>query len=491
MELTQPFINDIAGFDAKKGTTATINVSGGEKITSFTYSIYLKDGSTPISLDKYGRTEMSQSVQGDIASDTIRSFYFQIPSGILENSKTYKIIAYTSNGLNKSQNSAAQFFTCYETPTISIKYDDGTSYKNLVSGTTLKSTEAKIQVSLAGVEPYTNLRYGRINLYGINSNSSKELVFETNNFYSLDGVYTLRNFYSTNAGLFTSYSVEVFATMTDGLEISKEITGILCEYQIADETSSLLKVSNECKSGLINILVDLSSVSSAYEHISISYKEKGEIEWITIQNVSSSEMGDNKQLTFDFSYCGNNRIYDFKLDVYATNGTILIEETKTVLSQFNNNYICDNNLIYDITNENKINSAQLTSKNSFYEPYASKYPMISRNAITEYREGQTTAVLLAKTSLSMIDANIDRFAQVKLVREFNNWLSNGRAKIIKDFNGDLIFVAVVDAVTNDYYKELGNGIASTSFSWKEIGDFNNKDFNKLGMINNFNINYIN
>ena len=54
----------------------------------------------------------------------------------------------------------------------------------------------------------------------------------------------------------------------------------------------------------------------------------------------------------------------------------------------------------------------------------------------------------------------------------------------------MLIVSVHNSISNEYFSELGNGLASTSFDWIEISDFTQTNLNKTGMVNNFNINFI-
>lgn len=504
MALTQPFINNIPSFDARVGTAISLNVLGGDAITSFTYFIYDNETNEPIILDELnGNTFITEIVANDSVSESIRSFSFEIPAGILRNATTYRITAYTRNDEEQSINSSYQLFTCYRARTISISYEKpnpsgaGYIYETLRSGVTITAPQIYIRYAISNYP--SPISWGVARLYGVKNDGSKELVYETEKLHqpqqTLMMTSYIKNFYPTNQGLYDSYTVVAYAVTVDNTEVETEIDGILCDYNIVSGESDLLKVENMCNLGIVNICVDLTTFADAYNKFTISYKERNSTEWILLQTINETDMDPYSlnyiKAIFDFPYCGNNRVYDFKLDIYADNGSVLTEATASVLSKFNKNYICDKDINYDTTVEYQLGSVQLTTKVSSYEPYGSQFPIVSKNTVTKYREGQSTALLLAPTSLSKTNANIDRFGQVKLVDEFNNWLSNGKAKILKDFNGNLRIIAITTAISNSYYKELGNGIASTSFSWKEIGTFNDTDLKKLGMINNFNIIYKN
>lgn len=227
------------------------------------------------------------------------------------------------------------------------------------------------------------------------------------------------------------------------------------------------------------------------DYIAVQRQEEGSDEWITLQKIyKNSQTGTlNSTFVMDDTYEKNNTKYTYRIVPVDNNGNMGLAQEIQVLSIFNEAYIADASHIYKITYEYAISNAQKIQKDALYEPYGSKYPFVAFNAVTDYDEYTITAILLAPTSQSLTNAYIDRNAQVKLINEFNTWLTNGKAKILKDFNGNLKVGVVRDAVSNSYYKELGNGLASTSFNFTEIGGFNQKDLDNLGMTSQFPLQY--
>lgn len=193
----------------------------------------------------------------------------------------------------------------------------------------------------------------------------------------------------------------------------------------------------------------------------------------------SSQMG-NKEYSFVDYYTKTNTVYEY--EIIQRN----LLETVQVLSQFCGAYIADGTKAYGIEDEWEKSSAQRVQKSVLYEPYGRKYPVVAYNAITNYRSGTDTAILRAKSNVGNITNDyIDRFAQTKLTKEFNDFLTNRKVKVIKDFNGDIAIVNIIEAIPNNYVKELGNTLATTQFSWVEVGDFTDSDFKQLGITNSF------
>lgn len=223
------------------------------------------------------------------------------------------------------------------------------------------------------------------------------------------------------------------------------------------------------------------------DSLQVQKQEEGTNEWITLQTIYKNQQTGiiNASFTMQDSYGKNNTKYLYQIVPVDSLGNVGTALQQDVLSIFNNAYIVDATHVYTLTNEYEISNAQTNQQSTIYTPYGSKFPFVAFNAQTKYDSKTITAILLAPTSQSATNSFIDRNAQVKLVKEFNDWLTNGKAKIWKDFNGNLKVVSVVDAVTNEYYKELGNGIASTTFNYVEVGDFTQTYLDQLGLTNSF------
>ena len=185
----------------------------------------------------------------------------------------------------------------------------------------------------------------------------------------------------------------------------------------------------------------------------------------------------------DYNYCANEVSYDVILRVVGTDSGgayKVVEFTSQVYSQFNKSLIVDKTNVYDITNEWTSSGGTYNQVTALYTPYGRKYPLVGKNALTGYRSDTYSAILLASTPT--VSAAFDRTAQRLLIKQFNEWLANGMGKVIKTINGDLIVCAIVDTVGNSYYKDFANGLASTSFSWVEIGEMNTTDLTNAGLL---------
>ena len=219
-------------------------------------------------------------------------------------------------------------------------------------------------------------------------------------------------------------------------------------------------------------------------YLEIQRKEAGTDNWITLNKIykDTTTQTFQSQFTMYDTYNQNGVQYVYQILPVDSRGNAGFALQSDIVSLFEGAYIADANNIFKITNEYEL-TKQTNQKSAIYEPLGSKYPFVTYNAETNYDSGSFTAVLLAPTSQNQSKSYIDRMAQVKLEKQFNEWLTNGRPKVLKDFNGRLKIVTIVDAVQNQYYKELGNGICSTSCTFVEVGEMTEKYISKLNMGN--------
>lgn len=240
--------------------------------------------------------------------------------------------------------------------------------------------------------------------------------------------------------------------------------------------------NNTLEGGTINEFI------GSIDHLELQRKAYNENEWLVLQKIYPIN-STIKPFTINDTTAKCGTQYTYQIVPIGKNGEIGYGIELSVVSLFDDAYVADANHIYKITAEYEIGSSNQNIVSAVQTPYGAKYPVVGFNAVTNYASQTVTAILLAPTSQSRYSNNIDRMAQVKLVNEFNEWLTNGKTKIIKDFNGNLKVVVVVNAVSNSYYKSLGNGIASTTFNYIEIGDLTQKYTDKLGLTNQFDIIY--
>lgn len=164
---------------------------------------------------------------------------------------------------------------------------------------------------------------------------------------------------------------------------------------------------------------------------------------------------------------------EYKAEYYASN-KLVDTRTKTVTPHFNRVFISDStgltfkfeaNIIYSNSNQN-VQIGQLI-------PLGSKYPIVIQNAMTNYRSGNISMTVLGASfedthSLDREDIRV----QADEILEF---LTNKKAKLIKDWNGNIFIFKVVNTPSINYDANYGNGIINIGFDWVEQADYKDLD----------------
>lgn len=111
------------------------------------------------------------------------------------------------------------------------------------------------------------------------------------------------------------------------------------------------------------------------------------------------------------------------------------------------------------------------------QPYNQTYPIVIKNPNVQYR-----TVSLQGDVLGMNDNACSRFELTKenrpiivdQKREWDKFLCNGKAKIIKDWNGNIILAKITTAPTYMYDQTSGNSKPTMSFTATEVGEYDSQ-----------------
>ena len=115
-------------------------------------------------------------------------------------------------------------------------------------------------------------------------------------------------------------------------------------------------------------------------------------------------------------------------------------------------------------------------------PIGAKYPIIITNSQNQYHNGSISGTIVPDDYY--FNGNLSRIDMVNKRDELEQFLTNKRAKIIKDWNGNIWLVMIMDNVSCTFNNNYGMGIVNFSTSWVEVGDpTNQQDLQATGLIN--------
>ena len=115
-------------------------------------------------------------------------------------------------------------------------------------------------------------------------------------------------------------------------------------------------------------------------------------------------------------------------------------------------------------------------------PIGAKYPIIITNSQNQYHNGSISGTIVPDDYY--FNGNLSRIDMVNKRNELEQFLTNKRVKVIKDWNGNIWLVMIAGNVSCTFNNNYGMGIVSFSTNWTEVGDpTNQQDLQATGLIN--------
>ena len=108
-----------------------------------------------------------------------------------------------------------------------------------------------------------------------------------------------------------------------------------------------------------------------------------------------------------------------------------------------------------------------------FMPIGATYPIIVQNGEGNYRSGSLQFKVLGYQF--EIDKRLDRVSITNQLDDILKFLTNGKAKCLTDFNGNIFIIKVINSPQISFDANWGNGIATVSFDWVEQGKYNDYD----------------
>lgn len=213
--------------------------------------------------------------------------------------------------------------------------------------------------------------------------------------------------------------------------------------------------------------------------IKVKRRIKSTFNWVTLKTVTVKAFED---LNFAFNdyIAANNTDYEYAL-VPILNGAEGDYITNSITSQFKGVFICEKDSIYKFYAGVAYGTGKRVKKIGVFEPYGSKYPVIVANAKTNYYSNSISFTVLPLDYEK--NRIMDRYEINKLTEEILNYITNNKAKIIKDWNNSIHLVYPSSEPNITYDNNWGMGKVDISFDYVEVGDANNeKDLMEFGLV---------
>lgn len=222
-------------------------------------------------------------------------------------------------------------------------------------------------------------------------------------------------------------------------------------------------------------------VDGSIEGFKIKRRKIEEFNWITLKYITKEEL-----ISSGFSFAFNDNLaqsgvtyeYAFVPIVGGVEGDYIINSIET---KFDGVFICDLDTIYKFYAGVKYGTQERVQKIGVFEPYGRQYPVVVSNSVINYNRGSFSGTILANDYLRT--KALDRMDMVKEREQLMDFLTNKKAKILKDWNGNNWLMLITSNGQTSFSSNYGMGIATASASWTEIGDANKQsDLYNSGII---------
>lgn len=475
-----PTLNQINAFNATQGTTIDFNIIGGtEVIRSNKIYIYDLSDNSLICTHLYPSTESIHELPPNNDADIVyadgkssadfvnnKQYYAQI--------QTFTNVAGTQGG---SGLSIAKLFWCLPTPTLTLS----------TIPTTISTTSYNVSAT------YTPNTSGgatnEIQEFQFNLYSAIGALLQTSGVVLYgEGVDLSYNFSGLEVD--STYYVTLDVTTTQGMNVSAQSNTFTVSIDTPTMGSASV-VNNGCD-GYISVISALSSFYvSDITKVVVKRKDVNDVSgtWLSLYEKSVEQASDMNFTFIDFlNQYGKTYRYALVpvLEQNQSGVIVQIEGGYTVSDKVDS--IFDGVYIADQTNVERVKAGvgygniDMNQGVGSITPIGSKYPIVITNSQNQYHNGSIRGTIVPNDFYS--NGNLSRIDMVNKRDELEQFLTNKRAKIIKDWNGKMWLVMIMSNVNCSFDDNYGMGMVSFSADWLEVGDpTNQQDLYNAGLIN--------
>ena len=482
-----PTINQINAFNATQGTTIDFNIIGGtELVRSNKIYIYDLSDNSLICTHLYVSTESIHELPANTDSSIVyesgkSSANFVNGAQYYAQIQTFTDTAGTQGG---SGLSVAKMFWCLVDPTLTI-----TTIPSTISTTSYNVSATYTDTSASVVSNI--IQQYQFNLYSAVGSllQSSGVVVGSGTQQGTSDVYDISyNFTGLNVG--SSYYVTVEVTTTQGMSVTTQSN----TFTVSIDTPTLGEatvVNNACD-GYISVISNLSEeYDESITNILVKRQDVADVSgtWLTLHSQPITQASDMDFTFIDFTN-QYGKTYKYALvplltqtqsgvEVEVEGGYTVSDEVQSIfdgvfIADSTGSQKCKANVGYGNVDMNQVVGS--------ITPIGAKYPIVITNSQNQYHNGSISGTIVPDDYY--FNGNLSRIDMVNKRSELEQFLTNKRAKIIKDWNGNIWLVMIMDNVSCTFNNSYGMGIVNFSTSWVEVGDpTNQQDLQATGLIN--------
>lgn len=219
--------------------------------------------------------------------------------------------------------------------------------------------------------------------------------------------------------------------------------------------------------------------------IKVKRRKFGTFDWITLRTIPVETAEDLTFAIQDFTAVSNTE-YEYALvpvfggfapEETGTEGQYIIE---SILAKFNGVYIGDSQSVYKLLYDVNYGTNKRNQQVGTFEPLGQKYPILIANGVLSYDSGTVSAAIINDDVEETGVLDVEAMAQKK--ERMKDFLTNHKPKLLRDWNGSVWLVFIVDSPQITYAANSGMRVPYVTFNWVEIGEPDNAlDLYKAGL----------
>ncbi len=233
------------------------------------------------------------------------------------------------------------------------------------------------------------------------------------------------------------------------------------------DTRFFAKFQNNLMAG--NVDYAASTVSS----VRIKRRKNDEHQWFTLWDIPI-ETNDDFEFELIDRYAQGSQDYYYAMVpvIEHIEGNI---NKNSITSKFNNYFILDKDISYPIIFNTNLN-IELNKNIGIVNTLGRKYPFVISNGLSQYKTG-TLKFSLAQ----MVGCEINVDDGYNYRTQFEEWIMNGKPKILKDWTGQIYMMDITSSIPIDYsyynlpsyqiqFTEIGNPLNESDMYYNNFID---------------------
>ena len=198
--------------------------------------------------------------------------------------------------------------------------------------------------------------------------------------------------------------------------------------------------------------------------VRIKRRKNNEHTWFTMFEIPI-ETNDDFQFELTDRYAQGSQDYYYALIPVIENVEGNINKN-SITSEFNNYFILDRNISYPIIFNTNLN-IELNKNIGIVSTLGRKYPFVISNGLSQYKTGS-----LEFSLAQMVNCDIDIKNGYNYRTQFEEWITNGKPKILKDWTGQIYMIDITSSIPIDY---TNYQFPAYQIQFTEIGDSLNEN----------------